>query len=104
MNNLKKLSEKLHEYNKTNSTAWALLFCTPSVDEVFIVSEVDNDLSPDWWPNNSTGETIEDALGLVPEAKRYTVEIYINDEEKTRLITFTDASREEIKGVMGIFE
>jgi len=72
MKNLQTLSDKLHEYNQTNSTAWAILLCTPRTDEVFIVSEVDNDLSPDWWPNNNTGETIEKALELVPKEETYS--------------------------------
>lgn len=76
MNNLQTLSDKLHEYNQTHSTAWAILLCTPRTDEVFIVSEVDNDLSPDWWPNNDTGETIEKALELVPKEEIFTVEVY----------------------------
>ena len=71
MTKLQELANKLHEYNQRNSTAWALLLCTPSIDEVFIVSEVDNDLSPDWWPNNNTGETIEKALELVPKEETY---------------------------------
>ena len=76
MNNLQTLSDKLHEYNQTHSTAWAILLCTPRTDEVFIVSEVDNDLSPDWWPNNNTGETIEKALELVPKEKKCKVVVH----------------------------
>ncbi len=76
MNNLQTLSDKLHEYNQTHSTAWAILLCTPRTDEVFIVSEVDNDLSPDWWPNNDTGETIEKALELVPKEEMFKIKAY----------------------------
>ena len=76
MNNLQTLSDKLHEYNQTHSTAWAILLCTPRIDEVFIVDEEDNKKSPSWWPNNSTGETIEKALDLVPKEPKFTVEVY----------------------------
>lgn len=76
MTKLQELVNKLHEYNQRNSTAWALLLCTPSIDEVFIVSEVDNDLSPDWWPNNNTGETIEKALELVPKEETYSYSFF----------------------------
>mgnify|MGYP001570090459 CR=1 FL=1 len=76
MNNLQELSNKLHEYNQRNCTAWAILLCTPRTDEVFIVSEVDNDLSPDWWPNNDTGETIEKALELVPKEETFKLKAY----------------------------
>jgi hypothetical protein len=67
MNTQKALIEKLHEYNQKHTTAWALLFCTPSFEEVFIVDEEYNYLSPSWWPNNATGETVERALLLVSE-------------------------------------
>ena len=60
-----KLLNTLHEYNQTHTTAWALLFCTPRFDEVFIVDEEDNLTSPSWWPNNLTGETVEKAIELV---------------------------------------
>ena len=76
MNNLQTLSDKLHEYNQTHSTAWAILLCTPRTDEVFIVDEEDNKKSPSWWPNNSTGETIEKALELMPKEPKFTVEVY----------------------------
>ena len=76
--NLQNLANKLHEYNKDNCTAWALLFCTPSLEEVYIVHEEDNHVSPDWWPNNMTGETIERALELIPKPKTYRIEVFEN--------------------------
>ena len=78
MNNLQTLSDKLHEYNQTHSTAWAILLCTPRTDEVFIVDEEDNKKSPSWWPNNSTGETIEKALELVPKEEMFRLTAYGN--------------------------
>ena len=63
---LQELLNKLHKYNQTHSTAWAVLFCTPRVDEVWIVDEENNKLSPEWWPNNITAESIETALELIP--------------------------------------
>ena len=86
MTKLQELANKLHEYNQRNCTAWALLLCTPSVDEVFIVCETDNDLRPEWWPNNGTGETIEKALELVPKEKTYNYKI--GDEQTGKLVTF----------------
>lgn len=79
MNNLQTLSDKLHEYNQTHSTAWAILLCTPRTDEVFIVDEEDNGKSPSWWPNNSTGETIERALELVPKEEMYAYRFIDSD-------------------------
>jgi hypothetical protein len=80
MTNLQKLSDKLHEYNQTHSTSWAILLCTPRTDEVFIVDEENNGKSPSWWPNNSTGETIEKALELVPKENTYTIKVKQNNE------------------------
>jgi hypothetical protein len=81
MNNLQTLSDKLHEYNQTHSTAWAILLCTPRTDEVFIVDEENNGKSPSWWPCNDTGETIKKALELVPKEPTYTVTIKKNAED-----------------------
>ena len=82
MNNLQTLSDKLHEYNQTHSTAWAILLCTPRTDEVFIVDEEDNKKSPSWWPNNSTGETIEKALELMPKKPTYSIKVDQNNFER----------------------
>ena len=60
------LSKKLHKYNQDNCTAWAILLCTPRVDEVWIVDEEDCNKSPHWWPNNITAESIQTALELIP--------------------------------------
>jgi predicted RNase H-like HicB family nuclease len=38
-----------------------------ATDEVFIVDEENNGKSPEWWPCNDTGETIEKALELMPK-------------------------------------
>ena len=103
MNNLQTLSDKLHEYNQRNCTAWAILLCTPRTDEVFIVSEVDNDLSPDWWHNNDTGETIEKALELVPKEKTYNYKIW--NEQTGKLVTFGSfISADKIDKVLIILE
>ena len=101
--NLQILSDKLHEYNQTNSTSWAILLCTPRTDEVFIVDEGDNQLSPEWWPNNNTGETIEKALELVPKEEKFKVEVHnaignegwsahVNQETKYKIINLMRGS------------
>ena len=103
MNNLQTLSDKLHEYNQTHSTAWAILLCTPRTDEVFIVDEENNGKSPEWWPCNDTGETIEKALELVPKEKTYNYKI--GNEQTGKLVTFGSfISADKIDKVLRILE
>ena len=98
--NLQNLANKLHEYNKDNCTAWALLFCTPSLEEVYIVHEEDNHVSPDWWPNNVTGETIERALELIPKPKVYKVRIF--NAEFGCVKSYDDISKEMLSRIKDI--
>jgi len=104
MNNLQTLSDKLHEYNQTHSTAWAILLCTPRTDEVFIVDEEDNGKSPSWWPNNSTGETIEKALELVPKQRLYILKCFDMQNEHEILWTRVNVSERGLKDIVELME
>jgi hypothetical protein len=96
---IKQLIEKLHEYNKENSTAWAVLICTPNTEEVFFVEEENNSKCPYWWPNSKEALPIKEAIELIPKKKKYYLQL-IEEGMQTPEKVFTDLSMEQCKRLL----
>ena len=76
MKRLKKLHEKLDEYNRNENESWMILIDITRPDFVFIIDADNIEKYPSWWPTNDVAETIEKALELVPKEETYTIKAY----------------------------